>query len=301
MVCYHPLQAWRSQSGRNRATGKWPLTFKKVDGYSDMEVQVPCGQCVGCRLERSRQWAMRCVQEASLYEDNCFITLTFSDEFLYDLSLHKEDYVKFMKRLRKKYGSNIRFFHCGEYGSLLSRPHHHAILFNFDFPDKKFFIRRNGVNLYRSYSLERLWPFGHSTIGECTFESAAYVARYVLKKVTGDQAPDHYKGREPEYVSMSRKPGIAREWFDKYYKDVYSIDSVVMPKPYNNSYVMHLRPPKYFDSIYDEINPEHFKSIKRKRTQKAKEHALNNTPYRLEVREQCQSLKLKKLVRPIEM
>lgn len=300
MVCYYPLTAWRSREGRNKATGKWPLTFKSNEGYKDLEVQVPCGQCIGCRLERSRQWAMRCVQEASLYENNCFITLTFADEYLSDSSLHKEDYVKFMKRLRKQYGPDIRFFHCGEYGSLFSRPHHHAILFNFDFPDKELFIRRNGVNLYRSDSLERLWPFGHSTIGECTFESAAYVARYVLKKVTGENAPDHYKGREPEYITMSRKPGIAKKWFDKYYKDVYSVDSVVMPMPYKLSYVIRLRPPKYFDSIYDTIDPSHMKTLKFKRLKKALERADNNTPQRLEVREQCQILKLHKLVRPFE-
>ena len=152
MVCYHPITAWRSLEGRG-ANGKWPLVFNKRDGYCDLEVQVPCGQCVGCRLERSRQWAIRCVHEASLHSRNCFITLTYDDAHLPGISLVPRDYVLFMKRLRKMFGAGIRFFHCGEYGSINFRPHHHAIIFNFDFEDKVLWSVRSGVRLYRSAAL----------------------------------------------------------------------------------------------------------------------------------------------------
>lgn len=299
MVCYHPITAWRSLEGRG-ANGKWPLVFNKRDGYCDLEVQIPCGQCIGCRLERSRQWAVRCVHEASLYPRNCFITLTYDDSHLPGISLVPRDYVLFMKRLRKRFGSGIRFFHCGEYGSLNLRPHHHAILFNFDFEDKVLWSVRSGVRLHRSAALESLWPYGFSTIGDVTFESAAYVARYVLKKVTGSDAQDHYKGRVTEYVTMSRKPGIAYDWFRRYSSDIYPNDYVVIRGG------VKCKPPRYYDNLYDNIvNTSIVSNVKLKslhdlkflRKIKSRLHAIDNTYRRLRVREACQYDKLDKLIR----
>ena len=165
---------------------------------ADQPEKLPCGQCVGCRLERSRQWAIRCMHEAQMHEDNCFITLTFNPESLDDRSnpwsLDVRDFQLFMKRLRKKYGAGIRFYHCGEYGELNKRPHYHACIFGFDFPDKRLWkVTNSGHRLYISESLDELWPFGFCTIGNVTFESAAYVARYIMKKVNGDAAADHYE------------------------------------------------------------------------------------------------------------
>lgn len=299
MTCYHPITAWRSQEGRG-ANGRWPLVFNKRDGYEDLEVQIPCGQCVGCRLDRSRQWAIRCVHEASLYKDNCFLTLTFDDEHLRSNSLYPRDFTLFMKRLRKMYGAGIRFFHCGEYGSINKRPHHHAIIFNFDFPDKIFWKPNNGYPIYRSPSLEELWPFGYSSIGAVTFESAAYVARYIMKKITGDDAVSHYKGIIPEYVTMSRRPGIAYEWFRRFKDDVFPNDYVVIR---NN---IKARPPRYYDNLYDSINnsyisidnkPISLDCIKYRRKLKARIHSADATYRRLRVREQCQLNKLDLLVR----
>ena len=124
MPCYHPLLAWRDSSKLNPKTGKSSLVFTAPANWRECEpLKIPCGQCVGCRLERSRVWAVRCVHEASLHERNCFITLTYNDENLpSDRSLKMKHYQDFMKRLRKRYGEGIRFFHCGEYGSLNQRP-----------------------------------------------------------------------------------------------------------------------------------------------------------------------------------
>ena len=161
MPCYHPITAYRSITGRDKSTGKWQIVFTKRDGYTDLEVKIPCGKCVGCRLERSRQWAIRCVHEAKMHENNCFITLTYNDKNVdKNGSLNKRDFVLFMKKLRKKYSEGIRFFHCGEYGEEFSRPHHHACIFNFDFPDKKLYTIRQNTKLYRSDNLEKLWPNG---------------------------------------------------------------------------------------------------------------------------------------------
>lgn len=210
---------------------------------------LPCGQCIGCLLHRSKQWAIRCVHEAQLHDENCFLTLTYDDLNLpSDGSLHKEHFQKFMKRLRKAlFPRKIRFFACGEYGSQLNRPHYHAIIFGWYPEDKKLFSINRGSMIHVSPMLAKLWPFGFHTVGAVTFESAAYVARYVLKKHTGRDAQMHYDGLEPEFVLMSRKPGIARDWIEKFSGDVYPHDYVVIRDN------IKCRPPRYYDQIYDDV------------------------------------------------
>lgn len=297
MPCYHPLLAWRDSSKVNPKTGKSSLVFTAPANWRECEpLKIPCGQCVGCRLERSRVWAVRCVHEASLHERNCFITLTYNDENLpSDRSLKMKHYQDFMKRLRKRYGEGIRFFHCGEYGSLNQRPHYHAILFNHDFEDKKLWKVNNGFKLYVSDSLSRLWPFGYASIGDVSFESAAYVARYVLKKVTGDAQEAHYKGRQPEYVTMSRRPGIAHEWFLRYKNDIFPNDKCVIRDG------LLVRPPRYYDKIFDEIDPIAFKDVLTVRKLKALKSDQTVDYIRLGVKEKCKNKQLKSLIRPIEM
>jgi len=92
MACFHPLQAYQLDTGE--------IQFH--DSGRGHPLELPCGQCIGCRLERSRQWAIRCVHEASMHENNCFITLTYAPEYLPpDGGLIKSDFQKFIKRLRK--------------------------------------------------------------------------------------------------------------------------------------------------------------------------------------------------------
>lgn len=300
MACYHPLKGYRSSELTKN--GKRKIVFNRNQGFADLPVTVPCGQCIGCRLERSRQWAIRCHHEASLYENNSFITLTYADEHLpQNGSLDLDAQQKFFKRLRKKYGSGIRFYACGEYGSKFGRPHYHACLFNHDFADKILWKITNDVPLYRSSSLEELWPYGHSSVGNVTFQSAAYVARYILKKITGEHADNHYThmdehgeihDRKPEYTTMSRRPGIGKKWLEKYSTDVYPDDFIVLGgKKY--------RPPKYYDAQYELTEPDILKNIKRKRKLSTKAHAQNNTPERLAVRETVQKAKLKLLPREL--
>ncbi|WNK14993.1 MAG: replication initiator protein [Microvirus sp.] len=269
MTCYHPLKGYRSKT--LTATGKRGFVVDRKLALLDCPMQIPCGQCIGCRLERSRQWAVRISHEASLYDQNCFITLTYSPEFLpSDGSLNVRHFQLFLKRLRKKYGKNIRFFHCGEYGDNLGRPHYHATLLNFDFPDKKLHRKSDrGDHIYRSASLEELWPFGLSEIGAVTFESAAYVARYCLKKKTGKLAADHYTRLDPssgeifelkpEYTTMSRKPGIGAPWLQKFSTDVYPHDAVVIRGG------MKVPPPRYYNKQYEVLYPDKYREIRRKR------------------------------------
>lgn len=316
MTCYFPLKGYRSKYVNSN--GNRSVVFNPDQGIVDTLMSLPCGQCIGCRIDRSRQWAIRCVHEASLFERNCFITLTYNNENLpFDKSLKVRDFQLFMKRLRKAFPGHlsvedddgkvsypIRFFHCGEYGEKFRRPHYHAILFNFDFEDKYLWSESNGEKLYRSPSLEKLWPFGHSSIGSATFKSAAYVARYIMKKVNGDAAKEYYwtsvdeltgeiHKLYPEYITMSRKPGIGSRWFKKYFSDVFPRDEVIV----NGK---RMKPPKFYDSMFEYLYPDEMASIKEKRVIAADKLSKDNTPRRLAVRRKIKENSLSRLVRNVD-
>lgn len=212
----------------------------------------PCRSCMPCRIARSREWATRCVLESRAFDKNCFITLTYHPDFVpKDMSLHKEDFQKFMKRLRKYSGLKIRYYMCGEYGELHGRPHFHACLFGYKPDDLILYSVRRGVRLYTSSFLEKCWPNGFVTVGEVTYESAAYVARYVTKKITGDDAEQYYNGRLPEYNNMSLKPGIGTSYFEKFGDEMYNREFVVIRGN------IKCKIPRYFDNIYDRYYGEH--------------------------------------------
>lgn len=283
MPCFSPLKGYRARVVN--PSGKRGIVFNPREGLCDRPVDVPCGQCIGCRLERSRQWAVRCMHEAQLHDRNCFLTLTYSPENLPEGgSLVKRDFQLFMKRLRKHAGVRVRFYYCGEYGDRLQRPHYHACIFGFDFCDKTLWSCRDGVKLYRSEVLERLWPLGHSTIGEVTFESAAYCARYITKKVTGGEADGHYGVRIPEFTGMSRRPGIGSNWLEKYSEDVYPADIVVVRG-------RKCKPPRFYDSRWKSLHPERFAGVERGRRRKAFKGRADSTCERLRVRELCAKAK----------
>lgn len=283
MPCFHPLQGYRSRSAG--VSGKFPVVFNVSKGYKDLPVSVPCGQCVGCRLERSRQWAIRCVHEASLYDRNCFLTLTLSDAYLpAGGTLDKSLFPKFMKRLRKRFPrERIRYFHCGEYGELYGRPHYHACVFGFDFADKYQWAVRKGFPVYRSPVLESLWPFGNCEIGSVTFESAAYVARYIMKKITGPLAEAHYSGRQPEYVTMSRRPGIGKPWLDKFGSEVFPEDSVLVRGRL-------MKPPRFYFGQFELQDAAGALEVARERRRARRLE--DETPERLIVREKVTRARL---------
>lgn len=306
MACYKPLAAWQSNktdptTGKSRIRFSPPLNPKKGFKY----INLPCGRCIGCRLERSRQWAIRCVHEASLYEENCFLTLTFSEKYINSTAeLRKSDFQKFMKRLRKENkGKKIRFFHCGEYGEKSGRPHHHVILFNHDFKEKEFRgLTKQGHKRYISPEVDKLWrdkktkePLGLHEIGEVTFESAAYVARYCCKKQEENGLKKKGRiqrkdGRTSEYVTMSRKPGIAREWLRKYQESVFPHDYVVIRGG------MKCKPPKYYTNQYELTEPGSHGIIKDRRLKFAMQ-SVDNTSERLKQREQVKMAQFKMLKR----
>jgi len=262
---------------------------------------------------------MRCEHERQLHARSCFITLTYNDEWLpEDWSLDVSVFQRFMKRLRNRFGSGIRFFHCGEYGDRYGRPHYHAIIFGMDFDDKREHkTEKNGTILYTSKILSSLWAdpdtgltYGHAIIGDVTFESSAYVARYILKKINGDMADEHYQfccpktgvfyDRKPEYTTMSRRPGIGKGWFDKYHSDVYPRDFVVIRGK-------QMRPPKFYDRQYEILTDREGQLINSqssavisKRMLKAKKYLDDNTPERLTVRERVTLARLNQLKRAVD-
>jgi len=231
--------------------------------------------------------------EASQHKKNCFITLTYAKENLpKNKSLVKRDFQLFMKRLRKKYGAKIRFYACGEYGDLNDRPHYHSCIFGLDFADKQLYTVRDGINLYQSEALDELWPYGFATVGEVTFESAAYVARYICKKINGKKAEAHYQGKIPEFSLMSRRPGIASSFFELYTNDIYNYDTVVLRGG------CKLHPPRYFDKKYDEINPLQMRKVKAIRQSKHNDFEMQG--YRLRAKARLYRSRYKQLKRGLE-
>lgn len=317
MPCYSPLVGTVDE-----VTGG--ITFRPESTGNPMEVA--CGQCLGCRLDRSRHWAVRMVHESELYANgngNSFITLTYRDKvkatrselakgyyirddwsldspILYPKSSGKSHFQKFMKRLRKFCPEDkIRFFMCGEYGAKckhgieldkvkcpmcnVGRPHYHAILFNVSFPDKYAYGVQNGVTRYTSPSLQKLWPYGFVDVGDVTVQSAGYVARYCLKKVTGDVADEHYSSVDihgeitnvaPEYATMSN--GIGSAWYEKFKSDVFPSDEV----PVTGKAPMRGVPRYYMEKLREE-DEEMFDDVKFSRFEYKMDNAEEFSPERL--------------------
>jgi hypothetical protein len=295
MPCFHPLQAWKTEDGI-----KFYNPYK--DNRNHKGIKIPCRQCTGCRSEYSRQWAMRNVHEAQLHDRNVFITLTYDDEHLpKNGTLVKDHFRLFMKSLRKPHKKldwippkKIRFYMCGEYGEKFGRPHYHAILFNTYFPDA---IPIQGKpNLFDSDILRQIWGKGHVSIGAVTFESAAYVSAYVQKKINGKQKDQHYAiynkdtgeyfGQlQQEYANMSRKPGIAGDWLAKYKDRVYQTDDITING-------RKMRPPKYYDRLYEIDHQDKMQEIKKNRKKEMDKLAHLFTPEALKQAEKTHKARM---------
>lgn len=293
VACFHPLHGFKSATGG--------FTQNRRNSRTGEALVVGCGQCIGCRLAKSNEWSVRLTHELSGHERSSFLTLTFRDESLPDdYSVNVRDLQLFMKRLRKMLGVKVRYFACGEYGEQNLRPHYHVILFGYDFPDRVLWRRSaSGELCYRSEELERVWPFGHAEIGTVTKQSMAYVARYVMKKVNGERAEEHYRRVHPltgelhqvmpEFICMSSRPGIGAEWFSKFAGDAFPSDFVVIDGQRHQV-------PLYYKRKLSEADQA---EVSRKRKAKALLHADNQTPARLAVREAVTRLRVARLKREI--
>lgn len=326
MPCYYPLNAYRShKTGAVEIYAAEQIHLHK--NRPGQHFQVPCGKCSGCRRTQALNFATRCMHEASQHEYNSYITLTYDNEHLpKDLTLEHAHFVTFMKALRNtlsregmsilsdenpsatlqcSYGTSShplckilpilqpippRFYMGGEYGTLYGRPHYHAILFGIAFPDKTYHGRtKAGAKIYRSHTLERHWKRGYSSIGDVSFASAAYIARYVMKKRTGDNNKEQYEIIDPEtgeiyfkkkeYNQMSRNPGLGKTWFQRYHNDYIHQDKIRLKDG------REIKPPRYYDKQLKRLDRGIYDHTKHARELEQLANAHNNTPERLAVRE----------------
>lgn len=306
MSCTSPLKAyWRT-------VHRDGITFDPVHSATKIPFSLPCGRCLGCRMEKARQWGLRCLHEKKMWPDNSYVTLTYNAEHMPPgMSLCLRDVQLFMKRLRKARNASasnpVRFFLGGEYGDENKRPHYHALLFNCGFPDKKLHgYNGRGEPLYVSEELSRLWSIdgeclGFTTIGEVTFDSAVYCAKYAIKKVNGDAAAAHYEvydengevfARRPEFAVMSRRPGIGATYYEKFGGEVRAHDSVVING-------REVRPPKFYDTRSEAVDPVNFERHKRKRKKLAVLNKSDNTPERLRVKARLMEIAAEKKERKL--
>ena len=241
-------------------------------------IEVPCGKCPDCRQRMSRDWAIRIMHEAREYEANSFLTLTYANEHLpEDLSLNVRHWQLFAKKLRKR-GIKFRYYHVGEYGKELDRPHYHAAIFGVDFLfDRKLWKEVDGHKLYTSPTIEACWPMGHHSIGSLTPQSAAYISKYMSKKDLDGSDSERYErfdpitgevwSVKPEYATMSKggkdgQKGIGHRFIKKYWRDVYNDDAVVLDGNL-------VSPPKYYNRWMKDEDPEFYETVIERRCERA--------------------------------
>lgn len=225
-------------------------------------VYLPCGGCISCRTERRQELTLLQCCEASLYDDNWFVTLTYDDyktiklDGLPPYSLNKSHIQTFLESLRKGLlycDVRPRYFGCGEYGDQYNRPHYHFSLFGCpprvlgledDEHDKRLRFERlsnfgsirafkhpeldsNGNPFWYSPFIASRWPYGHHKIYRACRETFQYVAGYVTKKLTGKPAKDRFKAemKIPEFSFQSR-PSIGWPWFDKFRNDIIGLQMI---------------------------------------------------------------------------
>jgi len=317
MTCFAPIQGFQLQTVRTE-TGKKQITFneKELKKNSYNKINLPCGRCIGCRIEKSRDWALRICHESQMHQKNSFLTLTYDDEHLNNFgSLEPDHFTLFIKKLRKRYNDRkIRYYQVGEYGEDFGRPHHHVCLFGLDWRDedcipkgqtkkkeitKKMVAIRNGDPVYVSDGLNEIWEKGNVEIGQITFKSAAYAARYVIKKITsGEEQATFYKTNEygeqvnvlPEYATMSNRPGIGRSWVDMFKGDFF-------PKDYCTYKGKKYKTPSYYTRVLEEEDQEY---LKYKRKLKGAQNKSEKTLARLDVKRRILQKKVKRLERNYE-
>lgn len=264
MPCFKPLRAMLLEGPEGRRL-VWTYHPK------GKAIALPCGRCIGCRVERARQWAVRIMHEAKMHDENSYLTLTLADADRVcsecaprvKRSLCVCECQKFFKRLRERLApKKISYFLCGEYGDDEERPHYHAVIFGYSFPDKVFSKKSGQYDLYTSKFLDEVWSLGNCWIGEVSFDSACYVANYATKKITGKDAKAHYKGRKPEFIVMSRNPAIGKRWIEKFHGDVYPSDEVIA----NGK---ACKPPRYYDQLLQRRDPDLHKRITESREKSA--------------------------------
>lgn len=269
---------------------------------------IACGGCIGCRLSHGQEWMSRIIHEASLYDPDevWFITLTYNGENMpYGQDLVYRHIQLFNKRLRKKHpDKKIRFYCVGEYGEKHLRPHWHIIYFGLPLLDRRPIVRRgHGRWDYESDLITETWGKGYTQVAEVTPASAAYVARYALKKVNGNRAEEHYTRLVEETGELIRvspeiqrcSQGIGKDFYEKYKDDFIKWDQNPVP---NKGLLKKC--PRYYLKRLEKEDPDTLAAIKEAREIFAINNADDNTPDRLRQKEICTKARLEQLERNLE-
>ena len=337
MVCYHPLhafpngftkdgkQAYKITSNKvmsvsfDKSNGHWYMSTDKNRYANNKFIDIPCNQCIGCRIDYSRQWAVRCVLESYYHSQTWFLTITYDDEHVPHsayidnitgevkdiLTLDSNDFTKFLKRLRyyykEKTGKEFRYFSCGEYGSKTLRPHYHMIAFGLELDDLKLVKQSpTGGNLYESELVNKAWKRGYVLLSESNFDTCAYTARYVMKKRKGKDADEYeFYNIEKEFVRMSRNKGIGYEYYQEHKHEIYEHDEIILVDG------KKFKPPKFFDDMYEAEFPEKFEKVREARikavevSDDTKEQLYGDKYLRLSREEVCKKASVSKLKREL--
>lgn len=295
MACYHPmLFRWKGEYNPVKDPGAKPTKKyicigsyagpDEMDSFTD--IVVPCGKCIGCRLDYSRRWADRMMLELETAGKGLFCTLTYNDdsipcafdpdtgEFL-GHTVSKRDCQLFMKNLRRDFEPiRIRFYLSSEYGPLNHRPHYHCILFGIgleDLPGKEFRkVNSLGQKFYRSPEIEKAWPHGFVLVSEVSWSTCSYVARYVLKKAVSDDLSGEELGVDPEFSLMSRRPGIGSEYLEMH-PDVFDYQIISLP---GRDGAKKIYLPKYYLRKLKLQDPDKFDKIKQERLKASRDKEL---------------------------
>lgn len=272
-----------------------PESLKAVSGQL-----IPCGHCTGCRLDKSREWANRCLLELQQHKSAYFVTLTYDDAHVptaYSRSgaptytLCKKDFQLFIKRLRKRVApQRIRYFACGEYGGTTFRPHYHAIIFGLQLVDLIPYSKNGrGDILYQSDFLTSVWarpvdgvrqtcvtplaqrfiPFGRVLVSPVTYATCAYTARYTTKKLYGKDSK-FYESMNiiPPFLLMSTHPGIGAGYYEAH-PDMLNYDFVSVSTEDGGK---KFRPPRYFDKFLEaEMSEDDYHDLKLERQASAEQ------------------------------
>lgn len=268
MSCTNPKTAWQQKFSCLVTRKMHKPIFRKPSSYTInlglwRELKLPCCRCPSCRLEYSRQWALRGVCELQMHERSSFVTLTYAPKHLPKSgSLIKRHYQKFFKRLRK-HGYKFTYMVAGEYGTRLGRPHYHVIFFGEDFKqgaESAPFLQSEKFPLWQNKKLTKLWGKGHVVCGFVSIASIRYVASYITNRVYGSEQAlkSHYGDKIPEFMQPSLKPAIGLRWIEKFHTDVFPSDEFI----YDG---LKMKPPKYFFNWLKKKNPSLALDISEKR------------------------------------
>lgn len=282
IACRSPLKRWQHNFKKTKK-GKNLIVFSdkkriEIDDWIKnwSEIEIPCGQCIECRLKKAQDWAIRLYKELDKHNYRYFITLTYDNEHMPRSivdpnlgSLRKKDMQEFLKSWRagtnkvsdKYKPGNLKYFYCGEYGETTSRPHYHIIAFcDNEIPDLKHWGSSGGLPVWRSEKIEKYWGMGNILIGTVTYESCSYVARYIMKKQLGLTGSIYdIAGILPPYTNMSKGIGNISE------QEILSIFSQDYINILKGDKVKSVKPPKDYEDKLREIDPDYYEFIKENR------------------------------------